>query len=43
MFVQKSRSMIESVERFFFSGIDRCLELEKKKEQLIRELPEIDR
>jgi len=43
MFVQKSRSMIESVERFFFSGIDRCLELEKKKEQLVEELPEIDR
>lgn len=43
MFVNKGGDMLDLAEKFFFPGIDRCLELEKKKEQLVKELPDMDR
>ena len=43
MFVNKGGDMLDLAEKFFFPGIDRCLELEKEKEQLVKELPDMDR
>lgn len=43
MFVQWGRSILNLAGQFFFSGIDRCFELKKKKEQMVEDLPDMDR